>query len=466
MSRTLHELIYEQYMNDLLRLFKKNIQKERLVQPGNLLLLAVSGGIDSIVLCELCHLAGFRFVIAHCNFQLREEESERDERFVKGLADNYRAEIFLERFDTEAYALQKKTSIQVAARELRYQWFYDLAAQLEAQKCIPVHILTAHHADDNIETVLMNFFKGTGVAGMKGMLPKTGKIVRPLLFAHKQALIDFAKERGLSFVEDSSNASDKYSRNYIRHRVIPFIQEIYPGAEGNITANIERFREIELLYMQSIAVHKKKLMEQRGNEVYIAVRKLLKTIPLKTVVFEITKAYGFTAKQAEEVIALLQSETGKFILSSTHRILRNRGWLIISPFPQNEMEVIVIQENETEVVFEGGKLDIKTNEMNSKNIELPVSPAIACLDLKLIKFPLILRKWQKGDYFYPLGMQKKKKIARFFIDKKMSLSQKENTRVIEMNKKIIWIVNNRIDDRFKVTAKTQCVLEIHYSAVD
>lgn len=453
-------------MNDLLQLFKKNIEKEKLFQSRDILLLAVSGGIDSVVLCALCRQSGFNFIIAHCNFQLRGEESDRDEHFVKGLAEHYRSEIFLKRFSTEAYALQNKISIQVAARELRYQWFYELAAELEILKKTPVHILTAHHADDNIETVLMNFFKGTGIAGMRGILPATGNIVRPLLFARKKTLINFAKENGLSFVEDSSNIADKYSRNYIRHHIIPLIEKRYPGAGANIAAQIERFREIDELYQQAIAVHKKKLLEQRGNEVYIAVRKLLKTVPLKTVVFEIIRAYGFTAKQADEVIALLESETGKFILSATHRALRNRDWLIISPLPQNESSVIVIEESEQEVEFEGGKLVLTRHVLKEGWEKMSDAASDACLDSKDIRFPLLLRKWKPGDYFYPLGMKKKKKLSRFFIDQKMSLSEKENTWVVEMNKKIVWVVNRRIDDRFKILPGTRAMLKITLKAAE
>ncbi|HRP56002.1 tRNA lysidine(34) synthetase TilS, partial [Agriterribacter sp.] len=343
-------------MNDLLQLFKNNIRKEKLFNSGDLLLLAVSGGVDSVVLCELCHLSAFRFIIAHCNFQLRGDESERDEHFVKELSVHYGAEIFIKRFNTEAFALQSKMSIQLAARVLRYQWFDDLAIALKAEKDIPVQILTAHHADDNMETVLMNFFKGTGVAGMRGMQFKAGKIVRPLLFAGKQDLIAFAKERQLSFVEDSSNNLDKYSRNYLRHQLLPIIQEIYPSARANIIANIDRFREIELLYLQSITVHKKKLLEERGDEVFIPVCKLSKTVPLTTVLFEIIKNYGFTAKQIKDAVSLLYAGTGKFILSSTHRMLRNRNWLVISPLKPIPAQMVLIHEGDTEVAFEGGKL--------------------------------------------------------------------------------------------------------------
>ena len=302
---------------------------------------------------------------------------------------------------------------------------------------------------------------------MRGMLPKAGGIVRPLLFAEKQALLAFAEERKLSFVEDSSNASDKYSRNYVRNQVVPFIQKIYPEAGANIISNIERFREIELLYSQAIAVHKNELMEIRNNEVHIPVLKLLKAVPLKTIVFEIIKAYGFTAKQTRETIALLHAETGKFALSATHRILRNRNWLIISPLPQSSSQVIVIGENEKEVIFEGGKLMLKMVEIEDQKQQIPISPAIACLDIKQLTFPLLLRKWKPGDYFYPLGMKQKKKLSRFFIDQKLSLPEKENTWVIEMNKKITWIVNNRIDDRFKLlpTSKTMLQIELKVGEV-
>lgn len=451
---------------DLLQLFKKNVEKEQLFRPGSLLLLAVSGGVDSVVLCELCYLSGYRFAIAHCNFQLRGEESNRDEWFVQLLAQRYGARFFIRHFDTNAYMSQNNVSVQVAARELRYKWFDELSTHLHAETNHRVYIVTAHHGDDNIETVLMNFFKGTGIAGMRGILPRSGKIIRPLLFAGKHDIIAFAKARSLDFVEDSSNESDKYTRNYFRHTIIPAIEKAYPAVRENIIANIDRFREIELLYLTAVAEYKNKLLEEKNGEIYIPVLPLSTVVPLNTVVFEIIKSYGFTAKQTKDVVALLDAETGKFVLSPTHRILRHRDRLIISPLQSAGSQMIMIGKGDAEVSFEGGKLRITTSEISGDKVELPASPAIACLDLKQVEFPLILRKWKAGDYFYPLGMRKKKKLSRFFIDQKMSLSEKENTWIIEMNKKIIWVVNKRIDDRFKVLPQTKTILWIELKVDD
>lgn len=447
-------------MYDLLSLFKDKVQQENLFRPGQLLILAVSGGVDSVVLCELCHLAGYPFVIAHCNFQLRESESERDQRFVAQLAGKYNVRLFEKQFETEAFASQNKVSIQVAARMLRYQWFDQLADIVASETGQKVLVATAHHADDNLETVLMNFFKGTGIAGMRGILPVTGRIVRPLLWVRKKSLLAFAVQRGLHFVEDSSNASDKYTRNYLRHHIVPLIEEKYPGAEEQILGSIQRFREVETLYMQAIAVHKKRLVEQRGNEFFLPVRKLIKTEPLASVIYELVKDFGFSPKQTAEVIGLLYAASGKMVSSSTHRILRNRDWLIISPLPQNNASVIVISKEVGELDFEAGKLVLEEMDITEGIANIPEISSIALLDNREIRFPLLLRKWKPGDYFYPLGMGKKKKLARFFIDRKLSLNEKEKIWVLEMDKKILWVLNQRIDHRFRITETTKSVLQV------
>lgn len=448
---------------DLLQDFKDYIKKEQLFQLNDKLLLAVSGGVDSVVLCELCFQANIPFAIAHCNFQLREEESERDEQFVTVLAKKYDIILFVKRFDTEKYATENKLSIQVAARELRYNWFNQLIVSEEFtgnnKNKISGKILTAHHADDNIETLLMNFFKGTGINGLKGILPKQGNLIRPLLFTNKEALLQFAESNGLSFVEDSSNSSDKYTRNYFRNQLIPMVQSVFPKVAENLKDNLQRFREIEQLYTESISQYKKKLLVQKGKEWHIPVLKLKKVQPLATIVYEIIHEFNFTAHQTDAVIGLLDSESGKYIKSSTHRILKNRNWLIINLNELSiEQNILIegIEGIEEKVSFKDGNISINLSNILSINNSL----SIAKLDFAHIKFPLLLRRWKQGDYFYPLGMQKKKKVSRFLIDQKLSLAQKEKIWVIEMNKKIVWVVGMRIDDRFKITGSTKEVLQI------
>lgn len=441
---------------NLLQEFKNYIRKENLFQPGSKLLLAVSGGLDSTVLCELCQQAGYYFEIAHCNFQLRRGESRRDEKFVGELAKKYNVPFHVKVFDTHAAAKVMKKSIEETARQLRYTWFNELLRQ---SMHLPLqHLLTAHHADDNVETTLMHFFRGTGIKGLRGMLPKQGNIIRPLLFAKRTELKLFAEQHGLSFVTDSTNAQNEYTRNFFRNELIPLVSRVFPEAIQNIEKNIPRFRETEILYQQIIDFHKKKLVEQKMNEWYIPVLKLMKTIPLKTIVYEIIKDFSFTSKQVEEVLALLNSGSGKYVQSPTHRVIKNRAWLIISPNQSVTAQNILIEGNDKMVEFEEGKLHIENIHHSSFNMQQLSS--VAQLDANNIQFPLLLRKWKQGDYFYPLGMPKIKKLSRFFIDQKLSLPQKEKTWVIEADKKIIWIVGIRIDDRFKITPATKHILQL------
>jgi tRNA(Ile)-lysidine synthase len=464
-------------MKTLPEKFIEFIVEQNLFSKKDKLLLAISGGIDSIVLCELCYQAEFDFVIAHCNFQLRGEESERDESFVRDLAEKYNKEIFVKKFDTNKYADENKVSIQVAARELRYYWFEEILngqwSIVNGQSSIvnkiegnpnpihhslfTIHVVTAHHLNDSIETLLMNFFKGTGISGLHGILPKQGKIIRPLLFAKKEELKKFAQKNNLNWVEDSSNESDKYSRNYLRHNIIPSLIEIYPNLTDNLANNIDRFKEIEILYHQSIDQHKKNLLEKKGNEIHIPVLKLKKTLPLNTIVYEIIKDYNFSPQQVEEVINLLDSESGKYIQSSTHRIIKNRNWIIIAPNDFREAEHVIVEGVGLWSLIVG---ELQIQKLSATNYKLQTENNIADLDADKISFPLLLRKWKQGDYFYPLGMHKKKKLARFFIDNKLSKTDKEKIWVMESNKKIAWIIGMRIDDRFKITPQTKNILNI------
>lgn len=439
--------------------FLSFINTHHLFQRQDRLLIGVSGGADSTALCELCQLAGFTFEIAHCNFQLRGEESERDEKFVRGLAEKYKVPLHLIRFETAAYAEKNKCSIQVAARELRYNWFDQLLAQMEP----PAWLLTAHHANDNIETVLMNFFKGTGIQGLQGIPAKSGKIIRPLLFATKSEVLSLLAERRLTYVEDSSNESEKYTRNYFRNSLIPSIQKVFPEVEYNLLGNIERFHEVKILYQQSLKWNLAKLVEKKGNEAHIPVMKLQKAPAMRTLLFEITREYGFLPSQLDDIVSLLHSKNGKYVAAPAFRIIRNRAWLMIAPTASSAAQHILVEDGEKKTFFKEGILEFNKRGWDASG-RIPADPSLAFLDSGQIEYPLLLRKWKQGDYFYPLGMKKKKKISRFLIDEKCSLPEKEKTWVIESNKKIVWIIGRRIDDRFKIKSTTKTVLEIRIKA--
>lgn len=442
---------------NLLSQFIQHILTDGLFKKTDKLLIAVSGGADSVVLCDLCFRAGFNFEIAHCNFQLRGEDSEADEQFVIELASKYKVKHHVVKFDTEKFAADNKQNIQLAARNLRYTWFNDVISN----DTTITNILTAHHADDNLETILMNFFKGTGIKGLKGIQSNHagigGKIVRPLLFANKYELVDYAQSNNCQWREDVSNESDKYTRNFFRNQIIPLIENVIPEAKANVQNNIKRFNEIAVIYDAAILNIKSKLLEHKGNEIHIPVLKLLKHDAFETILFEIIKPYNFTSLQLKDSVNLLHADSGKYVISGTHRILKNRNWLIISPNETQDESVFIIESDTKIVHFGSNEITIE----NTSSTQFSNDSSIALLDLKNVQFPLMLRKWKQGDYFYPLGMLKKKKLSRFFIDIKLSLLEKENTWVVESNKKIIWVVGKRIDNRFKITDTTESVLKLN-----
>jgi tRNA(Ile)-lysidine synthase len=448
---------------NLLQSFQESIKKGRLFSTRDRLLVATSGGMDSVVLCELCFQSGYDFLLAHANFQLRGAESQRDETFVRELAEKYGKEGLIKKFETEQFAIQNKVSIQVAARELRYAWFHELlqAGPLAGPTGLPVYILTAHHLDDNIETMLMNFFKGTGIAGLKGMAPKQGRIIRPLLFIKKEELKEFAKSAYLKWVEDSSNASDDYTRNYLRHQVLPAIQKIYPEATSNLADNMDRFRDIEILYRQAVDRNKSNWMKKKGPEFHIPVLRLKKSGACSTMLYEMIKDFHFSSAQVKEAVRLLESESGKYIQSPTHRLIRNREWLILAPLDETIAETILVEKPVDRLAYGGQILRFTlSNRDPARKLEFSGDPKMILLDADKIHYPLLLRKWKPGDYFYPLGMGKKKKIARFLIDNKVSQTEKSKVFVLEMGKKILCLPGLRIDDRFKISDATKKILKI------
>jgi tRNA(Ile)-lysidine synthase len=419
-------------------------------------LLAVSGGMDSVVMVEVFHQLGFQFGIAHCNFQLRGEESEGDEALVKNLAHKYKAPFFHTRFDTKAYTENKNVSIQVAARTLRYEWFEQLRSENKYD-----YIATAHHLNDNIETVLHNFIKGTGIKGLRGMLVRRDKLIRPMLSLSQDEIREFQETHKLDYREDSSNASDKYTRNNIRHNLVPLIEEINPGFEAGFADRLKVFSDLEMLYQDKLLKTEKQLFEKRGGDIYIPIRKLKKLSDKRSILFEYLQPQGFTISQVDDILAALDSESGRQFLSENTRVIKDRAFLIVTQKGQTDFTAVLIQKDDKEVVLANATLNISQDE--AAKFKIKKEKTYAYLDLEKLEFPLMLRLWKKGDYFYPFGMaHKKKKVGKYFKDQKIPINEKEKIWILESGRKIAWIVGERIDERFRVTDGTKQVLVLHY----
>ncbi len=438
-------------MNDLLKRLEHQIQSHKLWQQNDALYVACSGGVDSVVLVHLLISLGFKPIILHCNYHLRDEESNRDEAFVRSMGAQLNLEVNVKSFDTKKSMQDMGKGVQEVTRMLRYEWFEEM---LNAHNLPNAFLITAHHRDDQVEGLMMNFFRGTGIAGLKGMIMKREKIIRPLLDFSREEILHYAEQHQISWVDDSSNAESKYTRNLFRNELIPHISKVYPSFQDNLIQNARRFSEIELIYRKELDRLKSKLLKPSLDGWKIPVNLIRNIIPLDTVLFEIFTSFGFSAGQAVEIKKLFDAETGRFFISSTHRVLKNRDWLLIEPISSSNQQLILIHEKDTEITFDthtitqsrGSERDFNQNKMH------------AFIHAKELQYPLILRKWKTGDYFYPLGMKKKKKLSKFMTDIKLSRIEKENQWVIESNKKIIWVVGQRMDDRFKITDQSMSVV--------
>ncbi|HUQ96553.1 MAG TPA: tRNA lysidine(34) synthetase TilS [Chitinophagaceae bacterium] len=438
----------------MLQSFRAYLKWYGLPRLDRSLIVACSGGLDSVVLCELCHQANLTFSIAHCNFRLRGAESDRDEAFVKSLGEKYSVPVYINHFDTEAHGVLKKLSIQEAARALRYAWFEELRLAQNA-----AFVLIAHHQNDVIETTLMALFRGTGLHGLTGMPDRkeSSFCLRPLLQQTRTEIEAFAKEANLEWVEDSSNSSNKYTRNFFRNAIFPAIQNVYPQAEQNVAATIERLKKTERLYNELVDGLLKKLVRTSGNEQRIPVKKLIEykdtSLP-----YELFKKFGFGEKQIGEILKLTQSESGHYIQNETHRVLKHRHWFIISEKKTTEAHFFIAEEDTKKLTLPDCSIHFSTIE--NVHFHLDKTSTVAQVDAAEITYPLFIRRWKTGDYFYPLGLRKKKKLARFFIDLKLPQTAKEKIWVVESGKRIVWIVDYRLDDRFKITDATKTILQL------
>jgi tRNA(Ile)-lysidine synthase len=431
----------------MLKAFTASIEKKKLFAKTDRILLTVSGGVDSVMMCSLFQQAGYQFAIAHCNFQLRGEESDEDESFVEQLAEKYGVKFHSASFDTSAFAKKNKLSIQAAARQLRYDWFEEIRKQFGY-----AYIATAHHSDDSVETFLINLVRGTGISGLHGILPKQGKIIRPILAFSKEEITASAKKQKLAFREDSSNASDKYLRNKIRQKLIPLLKEMNPSIQQTILEEMQRLQEVEKIYREAIDKKKQQIVKKDGNNYRISIEELKTSEAGAVYLFEFLYPFGFKPAAITEIIHSLDGLPGKQFLSDTHRLIRDRRHLILTPKNTNTGSSYYIKKDQKELQLENCSFKFRLiaagKTLNKKN-------SIANLDLDKLEFPLELRKWKKGDSFQPFGMKGKKKLSDFFTDNKLSLDRKENTWLLCSGGKIAWVAGMRIDERFRVNPGTK-----------
>lgn len=435
----------------MLKKFLRFIETHQLFETDDKLLVAVSGGVDSMVLLHLLFRGKYHAGIAHCNFQLRGTESDGDESFVKAKAAAYDFPFYLRRFDTQRYAREQGVSIQMAARELRYGWFRQLADDGGYGK-----IVTAHHLNDSLETALLNFTKGTGVAGLRGMAAKSPPLVRPLLCFTRQEVEAYADRHRIAWREDSSNSSEKYQRNLIRHRITPVLKAINPSLEHTFGHTTRRLRSLERLLTEAVRKEQEKTVKQ-GDDVMIPCKRVLN---MEIAVLEVLlKKYGLNWDQTVSIRACVSAgEVGKVFYGEGCVLNVDRSAIIISPERDNVFEELTIP-SDGEYVYPFGKLICTTSD-RAGAAELPRGKETAFTDFDLLTFPLTLRLWRPGDTFQPLGMKGRKKLSDFMIDAKIPLNLKKRVAVITSDGHIIWVVGHRIDDRYKVSDKTEKVFRI------
>ncbi|MFI0426414.1 MAG: tRNA lysidine(34) synthetase TilS [Flavobacterium sp.] len=432
----------------MLKKFQRHLNTNFPQLKNKKLLLAVSGGIDSMVLMHLFQQLLYDISIAHCNFQLRGNESDGDEMLVKKICQDGYIPYFITSFDTEKYSRDNKLSIQLAARKLRYDWFHELLAENQLD-----YLVTAHHLDDNVETFLINFIRGTGLEGLSGIPSQNGNIIRPLLPFSRLEIENYALENKIQWREDSSNASDKYFRNKLRHDIVPILKELNTGFLDSFQNTLNYLQQAESLVNDASKLVYEKVVVEKENQLEIHLKPLLEYQNYKAYLFQWLRGYGFTSWN--DVYDLVQAQSGKRVFSETHVLLKDRTILLL--YPKNKYDAQTVYKIEKEQ----SNLNFPLNLVFSKaiNISLNGNHTIF-VDADKVQFPLELRKWQEGDYFYPVGMNGKKKLSKYFKDEKYSLLDKENQWLLCSNDQIVWVIGKRADNRYIAHETTQQLLKI------
>ena len=430
---------------------RKYIETNKLLKPVGVVIVGLSGGADSVVLLYLLKRIGYKCVAAHCNFHLRGEESDQDQQFVSQLTSTWNIPLYVKDFDTALIARKRKISIEMAARDLRYEWFEELRVEIGAQA-----VCVAHHKDDNVETLLINLIRGTGIRGLAGMQPRNGYITRPLLEFSRQEVIDFTRENHLPYMTDSSNLSNDFVRNKIRLQVLPLLETINPSVKQSISRTMENVNQSLSVYECEINRGKSIVYDAKLHRITIS---LLKSFSAPDVLlFEILKDYNFNPEVIREVYQALDAQSGKEFFSPTHCLVKDRNTLLIYE-DRKQTNIIYRIEREDLFIKAPFRAEISVVTTPEPFSLITQNPTIAYLDANKVKYPLMLREWKTGDRFKPFGMTQFQKLSDFFINNKYTLLEKSATWLLtDVRDNIIWVVGSRIDDRYKVTTTTQKVL--------
>ena len=428
------------------------ITKQQLFSTEDRILVGISGGRDSMSLCFALKDLGYQIALAHCNFSLRGEESDKDELFVNEYAKKNKLEVFNIKFDTQAYASKNSVSIQMAARELRYTWFEEIRKKNNYN-----YIAIAHNRDDIVETYFINLIRGTGIEGLTGIKSKNNKIVRPLLNISREKINSYITENNISYREDSSNASTKYIRNKLRHQILPELRSISKVFDQTMVENIDKINQVNQVYKNEISFQKSKTLIQLSDSVKINIQKLKKLKPTYTYLYEFLKPCGFTASTISDIEQSLNAESGKKFLSKSHQIIKDREYLILTEITTKPKAEIFF-DKDTKTISNPVPLEIEI--IDKADYKMSKSNLIMALDMEKLSFPLLIRNWKQGDYFMPLGMNRMKKLSNFLIDSKVSITEKDRTYLIQSKNDIIAIVGKRIDDRYKITGETKYSITI------